>query len=828
MPPRSRGRPRKIQNAPDESAQTGESSETMAGGKSAKGAKRKGKARATAQNDVANIYQDMLAEALPVQSDIPERPLKRRRTGRKGRVAASSSVNKPSDISSDADEDIEFEDVLGPETSGKIASGSDFEPLSKQQQTAYRDSDEESEDDDIDRETLKFESKPHDEPTGDLELTLTRSNPQRLTVTPRRKVVTKVEKNLRLQVHKMHILCLLSHVDRRNEWCNDLDVQHSLKPLLDKKMLTFLRPKSELSQFARADSLKRGLEQVSMMWRKKFRITTRGMRRSLWADDEQDIQNFKLPIDAEASIEKSDFKAAAQDLKGSRDLGTQLYCALLRSTGLNVRLVCSLQPLSFNLGGPAMPKVRLPAKPTPPEISDEGESVDIHGPELPFISNAEPDAPTLSFTARRLGHPNAADYHMPEIRTPALPKPKAKEIRESPYPIYWIEVLDEAHQKWFPVDPLVTATVAKPSRFEPPVADRDNNMSYVIAFEDEGSARDVTRRYTKAYNSKTRKIRVESTDGGQKWLRRTMRAYSRGWKTDTEQIEDNELAAIEAREPMPKNVADFKDHPYYALERHLRRNEVLTSSHEVGKVAAGRDPGAPGGKKLEGVFRRRDVKTVKSADAWYRLGREVKMGEQPLKTVAAKQRSEEVDVGDDLEERAGTNLYAEDQTELYQAPPIVNGQVPKNSYGNLDIYVQSMIPKGGVHISDPEASRAARLLGIDYAEALTGFEFKGRHGTAILKGVIVAVEYREAVEATIQAIRDEQVRVEEGIRTLAALKMWKRFLIGLRIKERIDTYAVEGEGFPVSDDDSDGEADDGAGRESEEYFDDGAGGFFPE
>jgi xeroderma pigmentosum group C-complementing protein len=131
---------------------------------------------------------------------------------------------------------------------------------------------------------------------------------------------------------------------------------------------------------------------------------------------------------------------------------------------------------------------------------------------------------------------------------------------------------------------------------------------------------------------------------------------------------------------------------------------------------------------------------------------------------------------------------------------------------------------------DNEAPRAARILGIDYADALTGFEFRGRHGTAVLKGIVVAVEYREAVEAVIEGFLDARAQAEEEARTIATLRMWKRFLIGLRIKERVATYEVEGEGdeevpeevqMSSQDDDDDG-------MESEEYIDDGAGGFFLE
>jgi xeroderma pigmentosum group C-complementing protein len=349
-----------------------------------------------------------------------------------------------------------------------------------------------------------------------------------------------------------------------------------------------------------------------------------------------------------------------------------------------------------------MPRSSAPArKPATPETSDEGELVDIQGPDSPFASSSKSPALGLPFVPRRrLGHPNAANYHMPEIAIPARPpsKPKSKAIIESPYPIFWIEVFDEAHQKWFPVDPIVTETVAKPRAFEPPASDRENSMSYVIAFEEEGYARDVTKRYTKAYNAKTRRNRVESTTAGEKWWRRALKPYRRGFTSDADQIEATELAAAEAREPMPKNIADFKDHPYYALERHLRRHEVLVSTRECGKVAAGRDPGTPGGKKLEPIYRRKDVKVARSADAWYRLGRDIKMGELPVKTVAAKRRPDDDDDGEDGEERSGTNLYTEDQTELYEAPPVVNGRVPKNSFGNLDVFVSSMVPKGGVHL----------------------------------------------------------------------------------------------------------------------------------
>lgn len=172
----------------------------------------------------------------------------------------------------------------------------------------------------------------------------------------------------------------------------------------------------------------------------------------------------------------------------------------------------------------------------------------------------------------------------------------------------------------------MTVNVSKPSKFEPPASDFQNNLTYVIAFEDDGSARDVTRRYAKAFNAKTRKSRVEVTEAGEKWWKRVLKIWKRPYVVARDQIEDSSLASREAAEPMPKSVLDFKDHPYYALERHLKRNEVIHPKREAGKVAVGRSGGQ---QILEPIFRRRDVHVVKSANSWYRMGREIKVNFLP-------------------------------------------------------------------------------------------------------------------------------------------------------------------------------------------------------
>jgi xeroderma pigmentosum group C-complementing protein len=253
-------------------------------------ARAKGKGKAT-ESAVPEIYQQMLAEALPSRSDISERPLKKRRTGPR-ESPLKGRLLRPVEQEEEFDEDIQFEDVLDVNPIRSSEKG-ESSHAPKPQQTAYKDSEDESEADDYDWEPIDFDVKPDiDEPSGDLELTLTKTSAQHSKVpVPRRRAVTKDERVMRLETHKMHLLCLISYLDRANDWCNDAELQRTLKVLLDKKTVKFLRPSGDLTQFGQSNSLKRGIELVNQVWMSKYKITARGMRRALWAEDEKDLQN---------------------------------------------------------------------------------------------------------------------------------------------------------------------------------------------------------------------------------------------------------------------------------------------------------------------------------------------------------------------------------------------------------------------------------------------------------------------------------------------------------------------------------------------------------
>ncbi|KAJ5669714.1 hypothetical protein N7462_010784 [Penicillium macrosclerotiorum] len=723
------------------------------------------------EDRIPEVYQEMLEEAEardPEQFHL-ERPIKRRKVGETRGINTKAIPVDPSSLVQD----------------NSVTTNAD---ATENVQTIYDST--VSEESDVEWEDVNI-MQPAAGPASStlatqgneetLQITLDQKPEKTKKTMQRRKPVTVAEKNLRLDIHKAHLLCLLAHVNLRNRWCNDDKLQRFLKQMLHKRVVALLNPDETKPQFTRSTTFIDGLNQAGDIFNRRFQVTKPGLKRAHWAEDQTQLRQRIQSImsDAEVFLSKEDFLSQAKIMQGSRDFGAMLFCSLLRAVAVEARLVCSLQTLPFS----GTVKDMTPSKMAPQYIVVSSDDHETSTDERRKASGA-PLTPTRK---RRIGRPQFTTRPaQASVRLGSLPT-----LRESSYPAFWVEAFNEAVQKWVPIDPLVTKSLAKPSKFEPPASDPYNSMAYVVAFEDDASARDVTRRYAKAFNAKTRKSRVETTRNGEEWWNKALNVYEKPFLDDRDEAEISELTSKSAAEPMPRNIQDFKDHPVYALDRHLRRNEVIFPKRVIGHVGLSKSTSKS--DNLDPVYRRSDVHVVRSADKWYRLGRDVKVGEQPLKHVPAARPKSGFASDDDEAEPEHTALYAEYQTEIYQPPPVVQGRIPKNGYGNLDIYVPSMVPPGAVHIKRPDASRAARILGIDYADAVTGFDFKGRRGTAIFGGIVIALEYQEALEEVLQGIANDKQQAALEARTAETLRLWRLFLVKLRIAERVKAYADEDE-----------------------------------
>ena len=108
-------------------------------------------------------------------------------------------------------------------------------------------------------------------------------------------------------------------------------------------------------------------------------------------------------------------------------------------------------------------------------------------------------------------------------------------------PVFWTEVFSRADGKWIPVDPI-RVIVNKRKAFDPtpnpnaPIkADKsrsvrvENRMVYVLAFEEDGYARDVTPRYAREYGAKVAKVQ-QGGKGRREWWERICRMVRRPYR----------------------------------------------------------------------------------------------------------------------------------------------------------------------------------------------------------------------------------------------------------------------------------------------------------
>lgn len=316
--------------------------------RNAKRAKSRVAGNSKAKHAVPDVYGEMLADAV---SSSPNRknqdgiPIKRRRVG--GRIVTQNVVD---DVSQRPDLSINMEHQSGVDDLFEEPKPTlqHIEQTETESEDSV-DSDEDFEDVDLGSNVEQHQISDNEiGQLGDLNLVLgadVQKTPSSAQV--RRKPITSMEKKLRLEIHKMHLCCLLAHVHLRNHWCNDENVHSALKNMLMKKSISYLNPDESKSQFQRSRSFMDGLTQAGDAFRADFKTTARGMSKPVWADSPKTLALMQPPEDIDLPMQKSDFLTAASKLKGSRDVGAQLFCAMLRAAGVDARLVCSMLSLPF-------------------------------------------------------------------------------------------------------------------------------------------------------------------------------------------------------------------------------------------------------------------------------------------------------------------------------------------------------------------------------------------------------------------------------------------------------------------------------------------------
>lgn len=75
-------------------------------------------------------------------------------------------------------------------------------------------------------------------------------------------------------------------------------------------------------------------------------------------------------------------------------------------------------------------------------------------------------------------------------------------------------------------------------------------INYIIAWKNDNSLKDVTRRYCKNYSTVTRKLRVDPN-----WLEESLKPFM-GPQTIRDREEDDDLNRQQLDQPMPKTISE--------------------------------------------------------------------------------------------------------------------------------------------------------------------------------------------------------------------------------------------------------------------------------
>ena len=340
----------------------------------------------------------------------------------------------------------------------------------------------------------------------------------------------------------------------------------------------------------------------------------------------------------------------------------------------------------------------------------------------------------------------------------------------------WLEIFVESERKWISLD-LSNHLVDKPID----IASKSlPQLSYVIAIDSDGYMREVTQRYTTDWMSPSmKKRRIDEN-----WWTQTLEPFQRKNKSLAEKAEDSEFEEKISSTPLPTKISEFKNHPLYVLKKDLLKFQGIYPS----------DAPPLGFIRGEPIYARECVQLLRSRETWLRFARTVRVGETAYKLVKSRPKWDKY--SKTWKRDLPLELFGEWQTEPYDPPEAKDGKVPRNGYGNVDLFHESMIPKGCVHLRLPGLIRIANKLKIDCSPAIVGFDNNngGLGSHPVMDGFIVCKEFEEVL---IAAWEEEQVNAakrEHEKKEKRVYDNWRKLIKGLLIREKVKKkYKTESE-----------------------------------
>ncbi|KAK6465667.1 Rad4 beta-hairpin domain 3-domain-containing protein, partial [Scheffersomyces coipomensis] len=576
------------------------------------------------------------------------------------------------------------------------------------------------------------------------------------------------------------------HARHRNKWLSNKKILKSLKNLIPKDLI-----KNHVRKLQKA--LKEGIDnndkdmklqldkqlvyilKYLIKWfRLNYKFNSNGLRVLGYLPKHKSADQY-YPNTASPISNIKEFQYIIKKFKHNRDTGAQIFTALLRSLGFESRLVFSLPLLAVRNGITPLKQPKVDEKKLSVNKDNDllypyywTELINPLNPEEVIVLETEcfHNEENRLIRLTRVANNNTSDI-----------------INQDNLNQYYTDL-------FYPV----------PSQFN------QMSMHYVISLTNDNLILPISSRYMTDISYRWFDKLDLRTDHGRSALlfQSLIRIFNHGKHydhlTNLELDTLRKVAMINYK--IPTNFTAMKRNPNVVTLSTLRYNESIPTSTTtpISKIKLD--------SKLELVYFKNSIVVGKSIKQWKFLGRSVKPTEldHPLKSTKALtprtiegKRLYNLNIYNNEPELNETKLYSFDQTCPYitlETTLDINGNLvlPRNKYGNMEIYRENMVPENcmWLKLSDIETIlndyRKTNDLKIQYVNVVVGFNFTSKPGQCIpVKNGVIILKQDELLIKKIWLqgkMRLNHLELESKKKETEA--MWELFIRRVRIKEKLN------------------------------------------
>ncbi|XP_010932557.2 DNA repair protein RAD4 isoform X3 [Elaeis guineensis] len=370
--------------------------------------------------------------------------------------------------------------------------------------------------------------------------------------------------------------------------------------------------------------------------------------------------------------------------------------------------------------------------------------------------NVGSDAVDIPSTSSSITSPSKKLRKIKSKESPILTHGSSSAVwsRRTGPPLYWAEVYCSGETltgRWVHVD-AANGIVDGEDKVEAAVAAFRRPLKYVIAFAGNG-AKEVTRRYCVHW------YKIASQRISSQWWDRVL--------APLKELESGATGGIVQLEALEENVPSDpgkKVNKSLALEPPAEQTQISTRN------------------SLEDL----ELETRALTEPLPTNQLVVKGSRKVMNFQTSEPSVLEEDIGEPASE-----LYGKWQLEPLQLPHAVNGIVPKNERGQVEVWSEKCLPPGTVHLRLPRLIPVAKRLEVDFAPAMVGFEYRNGRCFPMFEGIVVCREFKDAI---MEAYAEEEERreAEETKRNEnQALSRWFQLLSSIITRQRLKNSYVE-------------------------------------